>query len=278
MLAGPASPAAGPAPYRSALPRGQAAGAPRPAPAAAARRSLAGQPAAGPPAATTPAAAQAGHLDRRARADGPDLPQGHRVPGPDGAVRRPPPGRSQRPPAQRAVRLAVAGGHDRDHHEHRSRSLGPAEDRGHLPARAGPGELRLLLHPQGVQEHRPVAVLVRQHVLRGRARLCHRGPQPRPGLVDAGGGTLPAPGAQPPGGWEARPRRGAMVLPQPRLPQTVHDITIDNIPSHPIDTQHSWTYPGFGCGVVLRPQFSGRRAISAGAADRVLQGHAMRRR
>ena len=47
-----------------------------------------------------------------------------------------------------------------------------------------------------------------------------------------------------------------MVLPRPRLPQTVHDITIDNIPSHPIATQHSWTYPGFGCGVVLRPQFA----------------------
>jgi hypothetical protein len=47
-----------------------------------------------------------------------------------------------------------------------------------------------------------------------------------------------------------------MVLPQPRLPQTVHDITIDNIPSRPIDTQHSWTYPGLGCGAVLRPQFA----------------------
>ncbi len=46
-----------------------------------------------------------------------------------------------------------------------------------------------------------------------------------------------------------------MVLPQPQLPQSVHDITVDNIPSKPIDTQHSWTYPGFGCGVVLRPQF-----------------------
>lgn len=46
-----------------------------------------------------------------------------------------------------------------------------------------------------------------------------------------------------------------MVLPRPQLPQSVHDITIDNIPSKPIDTQHSWTYPGFGCGVVLRPQF-----------------------
>jgi hypothetical protein len=47
-----------------------------------------------------------------------------------------------------------------------------------------------------------------------------------------------------------------MVLPRPELPQSVHDVTIDNIPSKPIDTQHSWTYPGFGCGVVLRPQFS----------------------
>jgi len=46
-----------------------------------------------------------------------------------------------------------------------------------------------------------------------------------------------------------------MVLPQPQLPQSVHDIMIDNIPSKPLDTQHSWTYPGFGCGVVLRPQF-----------------------
>jgi len=60
----------------------------------------------------------------------------------------------------------------------------------------------------------------------------------------------------------SRPRAGmpghvtvTMVLPRPQLPQTVHDITIDNIPSKPIDTQHSWTYPGFGCGVALRPQF-----------------------
>ncbi len=27
------------------------------------------------------------------------------------------------------------------------------------------------------------------------------------------------------------------------------------MPSKPIDTQHSWTYPGFGCGVLLQPQF-----------------------
>jgi hypothetical protein len=46
-----------------------------------------------------------------------------------------------------------------------------------------------------------------------------------------------------------------MVLPRPQLPQSVNDITIDNIPSKPVDTQHSWTYPGFVCGVVLRPQF-----------------------
>jgi hypothetical protein len=48
----------------------------------------------------------------------------------------------------------------------------------------------------------------------------------------------------------------AIVLPQPQLPQSVHDVTIDNTLSQPIDTQHSWTYPGFGCGVLLKPQFS----------------------
>jgi hypothetical protein len=47
-----------------------------------------------------------------------------------------------------------------------------------------------------------------------------------------------------------------IVLPEPQLPQTVHDISIDNTLSHPIDTQHSWTYPGFGCGMLLKPQFS----------------------
>jgi hypothetical protein len=46
-----------------------------------------------------------------------------------------------------------------------------------------------------------------------------------------------------------------MVLPRPQLPLSADDVTVDNIPSRPVDTQHSWTYPGFGCGVVLRPQF-----------------------
>jgi hypothetical protein len=48
----------------------------------------------------------------------------------------------------------------------------------------------------------------------------------------------------------------SMVLPRPQLPRSVHDVTIDNIPSRPIDTQHSWTYPGLGCGLALRPQFA----------------------
>jgi hypothetical protein len=47
----------------------------------------------------------------------------------------------------------------------------------------------------------------------------------------------------------------AMVLPSPQLPASAHDVMIDNIPSRPIDTQHSWTYPGFGCGVLIKPQF-----------------------
>ena len=48
----------------------------------------------------------------------------------------------------------------------------------------------------------------------------------------------------------------SVILPQPQLPQSVHDVAIDDIPSKPVSTQHSWTYPGFGCGVVLRPQFA----------------------
>jgi hypothetical protein len=57
---------------------------------------------------------------------------------------------------------------------------------------------------------------------------------------------------------DGKPGRVAvtMVLPLPQLPQSVHDVTIDNMPSKPIATQHSWTYPGFGCGVLLRPQFA----------------------
>jgi hypothetical protein len=47
-----------------------------------------------------------------------------------------------------------------------------------------------------------------------------------------------------------------MVLPRPQLPRSVHDVTIDNMPSKPLSVQHSWTYPGFGCGVLLRPQFA----------------------
>src|SRR6202047_4419448 len=54
------------------------------------------------------------------------------------------------------------------------------------------------------------------------------------------------------------PGRGrvSIVLPQPQLPQSVHDVTVDNTLSHPIDVQHSWTYPALGCGALIRPQFS----------------------
>ena len=61
----------------------------------------------------------------------------------------------------------------------------------------------------------------------------------------------------------SRPATGApgrvsvtIVLPLPQLPQSVHDVTVDNTLSHPIDVQHSWTYPGLGCGALIRPQFS----------------------
>jgi hypothetical protein len=61
----------------------------------------------------------------------------------------------------------------------------------------------------------------------------------------------------------ARPATGipgrvsvAIVLPLPQLPQSVHDVTVDDTMSHPVDVQHSWTYPGLGCGALIRPQFS----------------------
>ena len=47
-----------------------------------------------------------------------------------------------------------------------------------------------------------------------------------------------------------------VVLPPPQLPESVHDITVDNTLSHVLATDHSWTYPGFGCGALLKPQFS----------------------
>jgi hypothetical protein len=48
----------------------------------------------------------------------------------------------------------------------------------------------------------------------------------------------------------------SLVLPQPQLPQSVHDITVDDTWSHPVDVQHSWTYPGLGCGALIKPQFA----------------------
>ena len=47
-----------------------------------------------------------------------------------------------------------------------------------------------------------------------------------------------------------------VVLPPPQLPQSVHDITVDDTLSHVVSTDHSWTYPGFGCGALLKPQFA----------------------
>ncbi len=47
-----------------------------------------------------------------------------------------------------------------------------------------------------------------------------------------------------------------MVLPRPQLPQNVHDVTIDNTLSKPLTSDHSWTYPGLGCGALIKPQFS----------------------
>lgn len=47
-----------------------------------------------------------------------------------------------------------------------------------------------------------------------------------------------------------------MALPLPQLPQSVHDVSIDNTLSQPTQVNHSWTYPGIGCGDLIQPQFA----------------------
>ncbi len=48
----------------------------------------------------------------------------------------------------------------------------------------------------------------------------------------------------------------SLALPLPQLPQSVHDVSIDNTLSKPVSSDHSWTYPGLACGVLIKPQFS----------------------
>jgi hypothetical protein len=47
-----------------------------------------------------------------------------------------------------------------------------------------------------------------------------------------------------------------MTLPAPQLPQTVHDVSVDDTLSKPVSTDHSWTYPGLACGAIIKPQFT----------------------
>jgi hypothetical protein len=47
-----------------------------------------------------------------------------------------------------------------------------------------------------------------------------------------------------------------MALPLPQLPQSVHDVSVDNTLSKPVSSDHSWTYPGLACGAIIKPQFS----------------------
>jgi hypothetical protein len=47
-----------------------------------------------------------------------------------------------------------------------------------------------------------------------------------------------------------------MSLPLPQLPQSVHDVSVDNTLSKPVSSDHSWTYPGLACGAIVKPQFT----------------------
>jgi hypothetical protein len=52
------------------------------------------------------------------------------------------------------------------------------------------------------------------------------------------------------------PGQVSVSLALPQLPQSVHDVSIDNTLSKPVSSDHSWTYPGLACGVLIKPQFS----------------------
>jgi hypothetical protein len=47
-----------------------------------------------------------------------------------------------------------------------------------------------------------------------------------------------------------------MTLPLPQLPQSAQNVSVDDTLSAPVSADHSWTYPGLGCGVLIRPQFT----------------------
>ena len=123
-------------------------------------------------------------------------------------------------------------------------------------SRPGHGELQLRLHAQGEQEHRLLALLVYSTFYAvGHASA----------TVDLNPGTAwwkPATShykldvLSRPAGGKAGSVSVSIALPPPQLPQSVHDVSIDNTLSQPIATQHSWTYPGFGCGALLKPQFA----------------------
>ena len=173
------------------------------------------------------------------------------------AVRGPAPGRAQRAPAARHVRLAVAVGHRGDDHQHQRRAPGCCRR-----SRASPGPRWA---PRTSTSCSPTRS--RRTSASGRAGTPAPSPPratPRPRWTSTrdrpGGPRAPATT-----GYRScrRPATGvpgrvsvAIVLPLPQLPQSVHDVTVDNTMSHPIDTQHSWTYPGLGCGALIRPQFS----------------------
>jgi hypothetical protein len=62
----------------------------------------------------------------------------------------------------------------------------------------------------------------------------------------------------------------SMALPLPQLPRSAHDVTVDNTLSKPISADHSWTYPGLGCGVLIQPQFA-QSVLYAQAQDVAFQ-------
>jgi hypothetical protein len=64
-----------------------------------------------------------------------------------------------------------------------------------------------------------------------------------------------------------------MTLPVPQLPQTVHDVYVDNTLSRQVSADHSWTYPRAGLRRRHQPAVHPAGPVRPGAAGGVHPGH-----
>ena len=134
----------------------------------------------------------------------------------------------------------ITGGHD---HQHRSGPVGPAEDSGHLQVALGEATFNFLFTHKVSKNIGPWPCWYASTFYAVAHASATVDLNPGPAWWAPGQGHYQLQVLSRPAGRQAWSRGGHHGPPQPQLPQSVHDIAIDNIPSKPVQTQHSWTYP-----------------------------------